>query len=118
MKGYTNVELAEMHLLYGEVRGNASEAARLYAERYPNRKKPNGADCIFTFHEYNFGIDFFRNAHRHFKLYKVYSLKDCFIRDNYFNSCIIIVRINLVHNTQSKHGNFFKPAIRNLVINM
>lgn len=33
---YTAEEYANMHLIYGECRCNASVAARLYRERYPN----------------------------------------------------------------------------------
>ncbi|EZA62141.1 hypothetical protein X777_03748 [Ooceraea biroi] len=34
-------ELADMHLIYGEARCNGREAARLYEERYPNRRQPH-----------------------------------------------------------------------------
>lgn len=37
---YTSHEYADMHLIYGEVHCNARAAARLYAERYPNRRHP------------------------------------------------------------------------------
>ncbi|GBP12801.1 hypothetical protein EVAR_6125_1 [Eumeta japonica] len=33
---YSAVEYANMHLIYGECRGNASQAAAVYRERYPN----------------------------------------------------------------------------------
>lgn len=36
---YTAEEYANMHFIYGECRGNASEAARLYRERYPNAER-------------------------------------------------------------------------------
>lgn len=36
MSSYTTREYANMHLIYGECRCNASAAARLYRERYPN----------------------------------------------------------------------------------
>ncbi|KAJ8728535.1 hypothetical protein PYW07_006231 [Mythimna separata] len=36
---YTPREYAEMHFIYGEARGNARAAARLYRERYPNRDR-------------------------------------------------------------------------------
>ncbi|GBP43827.1 hypothetical protein EVAR_82259_1 [Eumeta japonica] len=36
MSAYTTHEYANMHLIYGECRCNASAAARLYRERYPN----------------------------------------------------------------------------------
>ncbi|KAJ8728968.1 hypothetical protein PYW07_006664 [Mythimna separata] len=36
---YTPREYAEMHFIYGEARGNARAAARLYLERYPNRDR-------------------------------------------------------------------------------
>lgn len=38
---YTSREYADMHLIYGEVRLNARAAARVYSERYPNRRHPN-----------------------------------------------------------------------------
>lgn len=36
----SNEELADMHMVYGEARGNAREAVRLYQERFPNRYLP------------------------------------------------------------------------------
>lgn len=50
---YTNNEYANMCLLYGETRGNALAAARLYQERYPNLRHPNnvtiqGINFIFN----------------------------------------------------------------------
>lgn len=36
---YTSQEYANMHLIYGECRCNASAAARLYRERYPNLER-------------------------------------------------------------------------------
>ncbi|CAH2085906.1 unnamed protein product [Euphydryas editha] len=38
---YTSHEYTDMHLIYGEARCNARAAARLYAERYPNRRHPS-----------------------------------------------------------------------------
>lgn len=38
---YTPREYANMHYIYGEARGNAREAARLYRERYPNLRHPD-----------------------------------------------------------------------------
>lgn len=38
---YSYQELAEMHLVYGECGCIAREAARKYAEKYPNRRHPN-----------------------------------------------------------------------------
>lgn len=37
---FTNAELMDMVILYGEARQNAAAAARLYAERFPNRVAP------------------------------------------------------------------------------
>ena len=34
-------ELADIHLAYGAANGNAVEARRLYAERYPGRHLPD-----------------------------------------------------------------------------
>lgn len=42
---YTNDEKTDMILIFGECRRNASEAARLYSQRYPNRRSPT--DKIF-----------------------------------------------------------------------
>lgn len=39
--GYTNSELAEMHLCYGFANGNNVAAAAEYARRYPNRRQPD-----------------------------------------------------------------------------
>lgn len=41
MEQFTNTEMADMHIVYGEVHCNGRAAARLYAERYPNRRAPN-----------------------------------------------------------------------------
>ena len=40
-RNISNEELADMYKIYGEARGNAREAARLYQEMYPNRYLPN-----------------------------------------------------------------------------
>lgn len=45
MENFTNNELADMHLIYGETRGNARQAERLYRERFPDRRHP----CRQTF---------------------------------------------------------------------
>ena len=50
MERFTNAELADMHLMYGAAAGNASRAAQLYRERFPNREVP--------------GHRFFTNLHR------------------------------------------------------
>lgn len=46
MPEYTNMEMADMHFMYGRANGNAYEARRLYVEAYPNRLVPS--DKIFT----------------------------------------------------------------------
>lgn len=38
---YTNVEMTDMHYVYGLADGNAFEARRIYQERYPNRILPD-----------------------------------------------------------------------------
>lgn len=41
MAAYTTQQLADMHLMYGEARGNSREARRLYGERFPHRRLPS-----------------------------------------------------------------------------
>lgn len=41
MQRYTNTELADMHLVYGQADCNARAAQRLYRERYPQRDVPD-----------------------------------------------------------------------------
>lgn len=41
MEEYTFRELADMHLMYGAAEGNGRAAARLYAQRFPNRRQPH-----------------------------------------------------------------------------
>lgn len=41
MVNYTNAEMAAMHYVYGLADGNATEARRIYQERYPNRALPD-----------------------------------------------------------------------------
>ena len=41
MAEYTLNELTDMHLQYGETRGNSRAARRLYAERFPMRRLPS-----------------------------------------------------------------------------
>lgn len=41
MNRFSNEELADMHLVYGEAQGNAREAGRIYADRFPNRDAPD-----------------------------------------------------------------------------
>ena len=43
---FTIQEYADMHLLYGEARGNARAARRLYGERFPERVLPSR--CTFV----------------------------------------------------------------------
>lgn len=38
MPVFTNAEMANMHFLYGLANGNALEARRMYAQRYPNNR--------------------------------------------------------------------------------
>lgn len=45
MPVFSNVEMANMHFLYGLANGNALEARRMYAQRYPNNRLP----CSDTF---------------------------------------------------------------------
>lgn len=45
MAEFTNQEMAQIHFMYGLANGNAREARRLYAERFPNRRIP----CEKTF---------------------------------------------------------------------
>lgn len=45
VKMYSNDEKTDMILIYGECKKNASAAARLYRQRFPNRRAP--ADTIF-----------------------------------------------------------------------
>lgn len=61
---YTAEEYADMHLIYGETRFepqrggvayNAREAARLYAQRFPNRQHPAYGVFIRTYHAYRAG---------------------------------------------------------------
>lgn len=41
MSRFTPREYADMHFIYGECRGVGREAARLYRERYPDRRHPD-----------------------------------------------------------------------------
>jgi hypothetical protein len=41
MDTYTRDEKIDMLLIYGEARKNSTEAARIYALRYPNRRHPS-----------------------------------------------------------------------------
>lgn len=45
MTEFTNQEMAQIHFMYGLANGNAREARRLYAERFPDRQIP----CPKTF---------------------------------------------------------------------
>ena len=45
MAEYTLNELTDMHLLYGETRGNSRAARRLYAERFPMGRLPSHVLC-------------------------------------------------------------------------
>lgn len=47
MERYTNEELTDMLLIYGECHKNQRRAAVLYAERFPDRRHPrHGVFCI------------------------------------------------------------------------
>lgn len=41
MELYSNEEMADMHLVYGEASGNGRAAVRLYRQKYPNRRVPH-----------------------------------------------------------------------------
>ncbi|GFT37843.1 hypothetical protein TNCV_4129021 [Trichonephila clavipes] len=41
MKGYMNVELADIHFIYDLVNGNGLVTVQLYGERYSTRQQPN-----------------------------------------------------------------------------
>lgn len=41
MHRYSYAEMADIHLTYGAANGNGREAARLYAERFPQRRHPH-----------------------------------------------------------------------------
>jgi transposase len=41
MNRYTFAELSDMHLIYGEARGNGREVQRIHQERYPQRQLPH-----------------------------------------------------------------------------
>lgn len=46
MAMYTNIERTDMVLIYGEARGNAEEARRIYMERFPQRLAPAAGTFI------------------------------------------------------------------------
>lgn len=41
MNRFTNEQMADMHLVYGEAQGNAREAVRIYTDRFPDRIVPD-----------------------------------------------------------------------------
>jgi hypothetical protein len=43
---FTKQEYADLHLLYGETRGNSRQARRLYGERFPKGVLPSR--CTFA----------------------------------------------------------------------
>jgi hypothetical protein len=43
VKMFSNNEYADIHLVLGECRNNATAAARLYRERYPLRRRPSSS---------------------------------------------------------------------------
>lgn len=49
MAMYTNIERTDMVLIYGEARGNAEEARRIYMERFPQRLAPAAGTFKKTF---------------------------------------------------------------------
>ena len=50
MNRFSNSEIADMQMMYGSANGNARLAAKLYAERFPNRNLLNHS--VFTrFHQ-------------------------------------------------------------------
>lgn len=46
MEPYSNEYIADIHFIYGFCNGNANEAVREYARRYPNRPTPNARTFI------------------------------------------------------------------------
>jgi hypothetical protein len=45
---YSNQELADMHFMYGLADSNVAVARRLYQERYPGRRSPDGETAAFV----------------------------------------------------------------------
>ncbi|EZA58873.1 hypothetical protein X777_00694 [Ooceraea biroi] len=45
MAGYSNIELADIHYVYGRANGNCREAQRLYQQIYPQRRCPAKNFC-------------------------------------------------------------------------
>ena len=41
MELYSNEEMADMHLVYGQANGNGQEVVCLYSEKYLSRRMPN-----------------------------------------------------------------------------
>ena len=41
MNELSNVEMADMHCVYGTADGNGRAAARMYLEHFPNRRQPS-----------------------------------------------------------------------------
>lgn len=41
MNEFSNAEMADMHYVYGAAAGNGRAAARMYLERFPNRRQPS-----------------------------------------------------------------------------
>ncbi|GBP14154.1 hypothetical protein EVAR_102819_1 [Eumeta japonica] len=48
MASFSAQEYGEMIMCYGEARGNAREALRIYVERYPDRRHPSDSRIITT----------------------------------------------------------------------
>ena len=45
---FTVREYHDMLLIYGKTRGNSIQAARLYGERFPNKRQPNPRTFVNT----------------------------------------------------------------------
>jgi hypothetical protein len=76
MVQYTNPELTDMVLIYGDALSNADEARRLYMERFPDRQVP----CARTFvngvqHLRDYGT--FSRVNRDLAVSWTWSLKFC-----------------------------------------
>ena len=66
MPVYTNIELTDMHFMYGRANGNAREALRQYIDAFPNRHIPSfNSMLLLIVYKYHCFFIIIKNCYKH-----------------------------------------------------
>ena len=90
---YSIVEYTDIHFMYGKANGNALDAARLYAEAFPNRRHPDSRT--------------FTRIHQSLRLGADQSSKAAFGKSAFAKTCFLLLKIRHgAHQSRKKKKCF------------